>query len=120
MQPISIRAFARRQGVSHTSIRRWIAADTIPKLPNGKIDPEAAEYALERLREIKVMKEEDPMVFLAVEWLLIPWHLPLGLRQLGILLGHGPPVKGVGLIQLNFDEVTIRHGVHRMYPSNRE
>ncbi len=42
-ETVSIREYARRRGVSHTAVRKAIAAGRIVPEPNGGIDPEKAD-----------------------------------------------------------------------------
>src|SRR4029453_11798312 len=40
---LSLRAFARQRGVTHQTVRKAIARGRLVPLPDGSIDPEAAE-----------------------------------------------------------------------------
>src|SRR5512133_3782911 len=45
---VSIRAYAKRRHVSHTAVEKAIAAGRISTLPDGSIDPAAADVEWER------------------------------------------------------------------------
>jgi hypothetical protein len=45
---VSIRAYARHRGVSHTAVEKAVAAGRISTLPDGGIDPAVADVEWER------------------------------------------------------------------------
>ena len=42
---LSIRAYAKHRGISHTAVRKAVEAGRIPQEPDGSIDPVKADAA---------------------------------------------------------------------------
>lgn len=68
MAGISIREYARRKGVSHVAVIKWIDRGLVTPLEDGKIDPEAADQQLALHRDPdKAPEPEEKLGVDAVE-----------------------------------------------------
>lgn len=80
---LSIRAYARRRGVSHVAVKKAIDSGRITPLPDGTIDPETADvqWAKNTLPRRRAQEQEKP-----------------GIGHAGVRPGREMPDAGPGLL----------------------